>query len=615
MESTLSFQSELTLSEAEARFDIAPGAVRAWIAALPLAHIGHTSQRLYGALNELNRRRLSPRQRAEVLQALELPLLDLLQGVRPYYLLQPFPLGEKNHKVAELATALHRHTAIGYQLIHQELRETGWLAQQVNRRLQVLAVAGILRHAEGILLVYRSLGLEAPKGLWSLIHTTYLDAVRLNIHGERPEASGLLSRNTPTLTTLYSRLVLLTQLQMQQLRPEQFKGLYAELDTWAAALRLRDLRGAPGKVEFTRFVINLDGDAPPQLLGLVGPGRVSGEQALMVDTEQLRGLLRQVSTQADGQVHHSPEVLKLLFRGWCEPPRNIERRHSTEMSIEVFFGFSNLHRMLYIHEMLWGHLPGDRGDVERILDESGLGVRSSFKDNSRGIVVEELDPWSAAKKPETYFSMRDQEQQDKDFRHRTAHILDLNVVGCKVLNLSDHGYRISAPSARIGSVQPGELVAIRDNRHKGWRIGSVRWASMADREHLILGLQVHFEQSLPLLFRSRNDGHTSEAMPCLLAFYREWPVLVLPHITRLTQKEILLEYAKQEVKVQLQPERLLGSASFEVYNFTAGSVQARTPYPDVELEQLAPMLITNLEQEIDPNDESSKFDEIFSQLR
>src|SRR5690606_33071038 len=98
-----------------------PGAIKAWVDALPLTQMNFVSTQLYRALLEIARLKVSPEVRLAMLEHLRSPTQQTIQGLSQSFLNQPLILPEAARKTATVAQALQKHMSNGYLAVVREL--------------------------------------------------------------------------------------------------------------------------------------------------------------------------------------------------------------------------------------------------------------------------------------------------------------------------------------------------------------------------------------------------------------------------------------------------------------------------------------------------------------
>ncbi|MDX1736061.1 MAG: hypothetical protein R3228_16920, partial [Halioglobus sp.] len=239
---------------APSQFHATPEAAAAWAQALPVAHTEPVAQRLATALAELNRVKVSPESRYQILECLR-PGLDLaLANLHKKYLNQPLVIPREPAATAALAekllaSACTAYTIVAVQAIRQKdaIRDINpaRLACQALQRALVFAGLRVLKAFQ----LYRPLPIHG----WQALHQLYA-------LGESQQLLDLpvqYSRSAETtIRATYLQAIVLGCCKPNKLRQGDLDSIY---------LALRDLSGlvAIGAQGDGLFIVNLDSDQPP----------------------------------------------------------------------------------------------------------------------------------------------------------------------------------------------------------------------------------------------------------------------------------------------------------------------------------------------------------------
>ncbi len=175
-------------------FDATDVAVATWAEQLPKANLGETSRLLFQALQELNRVRLHPTLRLDMLEELRPVLYFVAAGLTKHYLNQPIVMPEKAQKVAELSHSLRDQLTTGYILAALHADGMARSEQGVNQLLSKSLHRAITELGD-LLLLHTQLYRDPPAGTWLKLHQMMLLAQQ-NMLDQQPIEDDLIGRST-----------------------------------------------------------------------------------------------------------------------------------------------------------------------------------------------------------------------------------------------------------------------------------------------------------------------------------------------------------------------------------------------------------------------------------
>lgn len=566
-------------------FDTRPEAVRAWLEQLPLGHAGETARLLYLALHEVNRLDINIHHRLEFLEQVALPLHGVLTSLKPHYTGKPFPLEPKAARVAQLATELRAAMIIGYQIVMQQSDALHWFRQRKWQRVWTTALHRMLHYFSGIFAIRHQLHLPSPPGAWLMIHSAYrlLEENELLDTALVPVGGG----EATTLGHEYKQLLLLAMLPPQRMQPAQLEEVRRHMALWTGALEL--VRpDSPERCADT-YCIDLDQDAAPGPLWKLHPAREPNMYSLRVlhMTPLLEQMTQQVARQRAATSHIAlpsgaavqRDTAALLLACWLRPPQRGIAREATAGTVHVVLGLREIHALLsgvtvpVAEEPVAPTTAPTAAPTLQVLDAQ-LEKKESFA-RSLGFVGdrdEEVDIWDMV------YTSRPQERIKSWAEVEVAKSYTL-VIG-ELTNRSEGGLGLRFPAGRLGAVRDGDLVAVSTSDDTSdWSLGMVRWLRIGADGGIELGVKRLQEQVVPAAIRVEQDGKHSAPIDCLLGHEQDQLRVVLPHITGLANKRLLLTSAGREVPIMLL-EQLESSVVFQM--FRCAENQARREQPEAK---------------------------------
>ncbi|MGM0594453.1 MAG: hypothetical protein ACQETD_07955, partial [Pseudomonadota bacterium] len=325
-------------------FDTRPAAVERWVAELPMGNIGEAARQLYQALQQLNRLRIPPGRRLEVLERLGGPLSLILESLRQRYSGSHFPLPAKVLRTAQFSSQLLSEVVIGYQAVLEGEEESSILFRLTHHKMWPLAVHRLIYYLGQILLNARQIHRPYPAGVWLAVHRLFYEAERHGRTGVEVELPGA-PQQRESLSEAYRRTLLLTLLEPQLFTRAQMEEIDRLMPVWLEYAALRSVDD-----ESDGYCIRLDVDAP-HVLG--GDGCADGAQAVVFDLAPLVGLLERVLAAA-GETLSVPgysrtasrETLETLRQCWRVTGGERPERHASDIEVETAVGLSAIFTLM-----------------------------------------------------------------------------------------------------------------------------------------------------------------------------------------------------------------------------------------------------------------------------
>lgn len=558
-------------------FNTQPEAVRRWLAALPLGHVGESTRQIYGALYQVNRLDIDVHQRLDFLEQVGVPLDGLLRTLKRHFSDKPFPPDEKATRVSLLATELLTAMVIGYQAVMQQSDARHWFRQRKWERLWTTALQRMMHYLSAILCNYRALQLPEPPGIWLRVHRGYRLAAD----------NGLLDivvpgvadpERTTTTDDEYKRLLLLAMATPQRLRSDQLAEIGDSMSLWTAGMELF-APASPADCE-GRYCVDVDEDTPPLPLWKLHAGRqpaLGTIRALRMDEllEELQGQLRQHRIDpalclADGRTIRR-ETLAALVDGLRRPPERGDAREADGGDVHAVFGLREIH--LLVSQLQAPPAPPAPAPVAPPAESAAPEVaRDRFELEGKvpgdaraahwGFTAqrdEETDVWDmvyAGRVSETAPSWNEVEVS-KSYRMRQGTVIDR----------SRGGVGLSFVTEDVGQIKDGDLVAFNATADvTEWHIGCVRWLRMKPAGRLEIGIKRLQQRVVPATVRTEQQGRRSAPIECLLGPEEEQLRIVLPQMNGLGHKRLLLESGGREAHIVLL-EQLEGSPTYRMFRF------------------------------------------------
>jgi hypothetical protein len=553
-------------------FDARPEKVREWLARLPRGDTGETTRQLYLILHEVNRLDIELHHRLQFLEQVAVPLQGVLAALRPYYSGKPLPLESKTLRVAQLATDLMGAMIVGYQLVLQGSDARHWFRQNKWEAVWTTALHRLLHYFNAVFAIYHLLHLPPPAGAWLMIHSAY----RLL------EDNGLLGKAVPPIggegeaTTLeheYKQLLLLALLPPQRTPAAQMAEVRHYMREWTAALQLL----APAREEECNgvYCLDLDQDAAPGPLWKLHPEQVPNLHSLrrlhmapLLDAlarqlQQNRAAAARIVLPSGTTVQR--DTAALLVNCWLRPPERSDMRERASGTVHAVFGLREIHALLSgvaapaadeaAAEIAAGKacavplniVAADRDRKPRLPRD--VGFVSEREENAD--VWDRLYTYRPQERPRAWSEM----PVTKDYR----------LISGEQVDRSAGGLGMHFVARQLGVVKDGELVvfSVADAAAE-WSLGMVRWLRVDTGGGIELGVKRLQEQVIPATICVEQGSSRSAPIDCLLGQEQDELRIVLPQITGLSSKRLLLQSGGDETHITLL-EQLEASSVFQMF--------------------------------------------------
>ncbi len=521
-----------------------------WVGALPLANIGSTTRQLYQALTELNRVRLLPARRMALLELLRTPIYYVTRRLTKHYLKQPALLSEQAKKVAELAHALHLNLATAYTIVATHSAALGdrsgpdktdkLIAQSLHRAMTDHSL-NMLRHFQ----LYE----PVDEGSWSTLHQFYSLAKQHQLTEQLVVDSEF---GACTIEQCYIRVLLMGCSHPNQLRQEDFMGIFSPLTQWAERCTIADNKPA-------LFVIDPSGDKPPVFRALYES--VQQPNWLNFDTSKLVAYLNVLSDESDnasqkikeGNYIISSDLLGHLMVSWAEMSKRMFMRVESSGELELCLGLSATH-----------HYVSGEIAFETLVQEKGARTFTMQMENpflkTQDPVKRSKDVWDSpyeknlgdADIPLESIQFDIEKNEHKQSQQATSSYRYHKV---KMINSSAHGYCAQWPNEIKTPLKTGEIIGIRDAMSHNWSIATIRWVSHSE-DRTQFGLELISPSAAPYGARiiqktgSQTDYVRVMVLPEIPAL-KQPATLLTPRIPFKKGSKVVINQRGKEVKVQL----------------------------------------------------------------
>lgn len=464
-ESRLGLRVPLMDRAARTDLDLRPRRIQQWISQLPLADAQESCRHLHALIRAANRTAMDAAGRyklAEVLhETVGLVSRALIRGVSH----RGFPLTGKALAQADACTALQREFADTYKLITVASLEGG----RSGRKLLAASIQLAMQQLGRLLLDHYALYAPASDGLWLDLHRLFLIAEEHDLL--TPAANSRRAPPGARIAELYRQSLLISLCNPYRLR----RGELGRVTTLASALAHR-LILSPRPTAESAFQVRTEQDRPPYV------------RAHEHDTGGVRyiDLSAVVAALDEVEAEQSPSDLHLrqqLLAIWRRPPRRGFKRIHQDADVRVGVG---LNTACFLLERDAPPLPEITEEPAAVLGvfpplenpaETETHITLSMDHYDSG--NERFYPTMSRPRREHYpipgASLPEPEY--RDFLWRTV---DVSARGCC----------LSWDSDKPSPAKVGEVLILREQEHRGWTIGVVRWMQYDRERGLRLGVEI-----------------------------------------------------------------------------------------------------------------------------
>ena len=418
-----------------------PKQVKAWLDSLPLAQSTEALRKIGAHVGAVNRAKLDPEDRVQILEAYRVPALALFEEMEAVYAKATLPLAPRARDCLTLARHLAQELAVGCKIA---LAERGGklfggkkhVPLLVHRALDYLAM--LLRAS------YKSYT-PVPEGVWREMHQLYLFADQERICAEVVDAE-----TKDTVITPYVEALLLSLTDPYRLSPGEVDKVLAQV-RWARA-NVTLAQSRPATPSGGHFIVPCDSDKPPKP-ALSANDDGGGPNWRLFDVNPLVEKMRmRHQAMQSGQLSNAartslpPELLPLVAKVvslWGDPPKRSFRRNPVEGTVAICTGIKALSYFLPLEQ-------NDARNEEQVRQGITMPLQApTLDEHDQMVPVFEYD----------------------------------------VVNESEGGLKVRRLSATLQQLAVGEVVGIKSPGKLFWAVGVVRWVTVFEEGGLEFGVQ------------------------------------------------------------------------------------------------------------------------------
>ncbi len=529
--------------------DSSVDAINEWTNSLPVANTGEVAKALFNAIREINQWDTSSTKRFKALEIIRSSLYSTTRLLSKHFLQSGDSLSDQQLKVANLHHSLLEQLAIGYRMVIsrkvQYPRRTDKATHILNVALYraMTVTAEIIFHA---CMLHRSV----PSRCWLDINQLYVIAEARGLLDTRVDNPHLAFSDKATIKDAFLRIHLLGIARTSSLRQQDIAYLYRATEQWAflAEINKPDDKSA-------LFTIDLFDDKPARYQNHVKD--TSEDRHRRLNTSSLVQALksRLANPENKDQDIKVPDnvtdvVLNHVVKCWGIQWQRSFRRDKDSDELTICIGMTALHYFCSEQQEFKDVLNAlNKKAVKEEPDELFSQQRKKKIDYdvwSGGFDVEYLEDID-----DSPLSIQEDELPEIKKMPEPAAVLH-DSYKVRLINISPGGYGLHWTGKRPKSLQPGELVGVREEGSSKWAIGLVSWMNHPQAEGVQIGVELLSPNAEPAAARLLNKKGINDQ-----------PVraLILPEIPAIAQPVSVLVprlHFRQGSKVELFHPALSG---------------------------------------------------------
>lgn len=461
-------------------FKVGAGGAQRWLDTLHKANIEESLQRLYAAVEELNRVRCAPHDRFATLEKLRPLIHECKQSRHRLYLNKPVTLPAEARKAVDLCHRFNEELATGYSLVATDLANRfsvlkgGELATAIHR--------AITEYSRILLRQYQLYSTPGP-GFWRSLHRLYALARHCGVTRRKVRDPVF---GDGRLWQSYLRAIMLATIPPNQLSQHELSTVFHYLTEWSLKLQLKTDTAS------CVFAWSLDDDRPPVYRDLGERNRDN----LGVDADALRRhltMLERVAGERREEYIDEPDLhrnlIQHLLAVWSYMPERASERIDSSGTVSLCLG------LFATHYFVAGRTPFSAYHATS-------DVASELKRNS-SLSRKARDTWSKARSGESAERTSSNDASPKHMEHLEVETIDYSsaderagqgsgsfkIYEVPLVNVSEGGYCVRWPSADTVRMQAGEVIGIQTDPNRPWKVGILRWINHVDSETSHIGIE------------------------------------------------------------------------------------------------------------------------------
>ena len=329
----------------DSTFPAHPRKVKKWLADLPQANMGEITRLIFGAIRELNRRKIPAKHRLEIMEMLREPSRSIFDNLKKYFINRTFPLPEKSKKIITLNQALLQEMALGYKII---IQQTASKSDKVDNKSLTIAMARAIKYQSELFLRASEIYATVATNIWKDTHQIFAHAIDTKLYKKTIKDSENPNKKT-NIEELYKQMLLFALSRPAAMRQSDSERVYNKFYNW---VKQTNIGTQVDEDQINRlFCARVEEDQPPSYLN---PQDCNSDNRIFTldTTELVENIRKQISKSADkldaitvGE-ELSIETLEALSTSLGAMPKRRFSRTGKHGQIVAAIGLSNAAKMI-----------------------------------------------------------------------------------------------------------------------------------------------------------------------------------------------------------------------------------------------------------------------------
>jgi hypothetical protein len=488
-----------------------------WVQSLPVTSVKSLVQILGQALDELNRTKLSPEVRFNILEVLLPNVEAALPNLARRFLNQPLVMPEEPRRMANFSDSLLAKAATSYTIVAIEAIQQRDAIREINpARLTCQAIQRALVFSGRRVLQRLQLHQPMEVHSWHSLHQLYVLA----------ESQGLADLQVPeplsggnTIKATYLQTLILGCCKPNQLRHTELAALYRGLQQWNELVHLHGQ-----STQKHLFLVNLENDQPAQYRALSKDRqdthcRYLDTSELVEHLQKIRAETGAEGVQFDKNTHVPSAMLDHLIASLDSMSLRSYKRASSEGSLSICVGLSSIHYQV-ARQRKFGQLLQN--------NPAALAMSTTTPDNPFMSALNRGDVWPKPNPEKGEFKHDVEHDIHLDESTRARLVLEdtdqldthqrYPVFNVQLADTSPGGYCLEWAEELPGDIKTGDLVGLKeDMEQRDWVIAVIRWLSRLENAKTLIGLELLSPRAIAYgASIHQKDGEKTQPMRALL---------------------------------------------------------------------------------------------------
>lgn len=426
------------------RAEIRPHKIVTYIENLQTQSIQVGASSLLRQLAELNRQKVAPKARIELMDLYRPVVIRLTEILAESYMYTTLPLSGQAKSASGMAESLWLEIGFGYKLAFVDLQNQLIKSAKASAHCIQRAMQAIIE----LSLTFYQTYTTPPNHVWSDLHQLYFCAVQLGLQNlSATEVKKPVNQNhaiAATIESTYKHALLIYLADTQHLSPTDIKLTSELLATHVNKVHISAVAALDSTI--ASFIVNLESNNPPTAYNKQAFAPNPDSDILLLTIDLVKALHQQLSRLQNNQLasesrDNEMDLLTHLIKHWGLSPKRIFKRVAKNGDLELVSGISAIHL--------------------------STSITSAFSNEDKPLLPSR---W-------------------------------------QILNISATGLSIRRHPTAEKNIQIGCLIATKNKTDSQWSLGVVRWANCGPRDKLDIGVQLIAPQakSATAHFNKQNE--------------------------------------------------------------------------------------------------------------